>query len=342
MERRHVYDRKFPIGPRTGELAVWRNVFLVVRAPQEGQYGFMLCDKEHKQDNFGGPLPHDAFTRLSANPSPVFLCDVSTHTPIPIPEPGQHHDNITFDPGFLFPNDAFTRLAHAMADSMGGPHRFDYVHIKRGDKLNATRWPHLDRDTRPESRLTTLLCCPPLSCRPTPLLPAPLLPACPSSAAPSLSHSSLLQKLPSLVPPNSTLYIATNEPDPHFFDPLKTAYTVHNLADFASLWGEGSAWEAEMREVAASVGVAVGKSVEFDSEMQVLVDYALKSEMQVLVDYAIKKLARRMVETSNDLTDDPKDGAVDFAIKKLARRTVEADDPKDGEMRWGVVGDAVL
>ncbi|CAI5457579.1 unnamed protein product [Closterium sp. Yama58-4] len=209
--------RKFPIGPRTGELAAYRNVFLVVRAPEEGQYGFMLCDKQHKQNQ----------------------------------------DNITFDPEFLFPNDAFTRLARAMADSMGGPHRFDYVHVRRGDKLNATRWPHLDHDTRPEA---------------------------------------LLQKLPSLVPPNSTLYIATNEPDPHFFDPLKTAYTMHRESDFASLWAEGSAWEAEMREVAASVGVAVGARVEFDSEMQ------------VLVDYAIKKVARWTVETFNDLTDDPKDG----------------------------------
>ncbi|CAI5469114.1 unnamed protein product [Closterium sp. Yama58-4] len=212
---------------------------------------------------------------------------------------------------------------------MGGPHRFDYVHIRRGDKLNATRWPHLDHDTRPEA---------------------------------------LLQKLPSLVPPNSTLYIATNEADPHFFDPLKTAYTVHSLADFASLWAEGSPWEGEMREVAASVGVAVGERVEFDSEMQVLVDYALK------------KVARRTVETFNDLTDDPKDGEmrwgavvcvgrqwdavesvetfndltddpkdgemrvlVDYAIKKVARRTVETfddltDDPKDGEMRCGRVG----
>ncbi|CAI5534370.1 unnamed protein product, partial [Closterium sp. Naga37s-1] len=174
------------------------------------------------------------------------------HAPASIRTP----DNITFDPGFLFPNDAFTRLAHAMADAMGGPHRFDYIHVRRGDKLDARRWPHLDRDTRPEA---------------------------------------LLQKLPSLVPPNTTLYIATNEPHPHFFDPLKAAYSVYIQEDFESLWAKGSAWEAEMREVAASVGVAVGERVEFGSEMQVLVDYALK------------KLARRTVETFNDLTDDPKD-----------------------------------
>ncbi|CAI7875140.1 unnamed protein product [Closterium sp. NIES-53] len=174
----------------------------------------------------------------------------------------QNQDNITFDPEFLFPNDAFTRLAPAMADSMGGQHRFDYVHVRRGDKLNATRWPHLDQDTRPEV---------------------------------------LLQKLPSLVPPNSTLYIATNEPHPHFFHPLKAACTVYIQEDFAYLWAKGSAWEAEMREVAASVGVAVGERVEFNGEMQ------------VLVDYEIKKVARRVVETSNDLTDDPEDGGGEVA-----------------------------
>ncbi|CAI7781359.1 unnamed protein product [Closterium sp. NIES-53] len=146
--------------------------------------------------------------------------------------------------------------------AMGGPHRFDYVHVWRGAKLNATRWPHLDRDTRPEA---------------------------------------LLQKLPSLVPPNSTLYIATNEPHPHFFHPLKAACTVYIQEDFAYLWAKGSAWEAEMREVAASVGVAVGERVEFNGEMQ------------VLVDYEIKKVARRVVETSNDLTDDPEDGGGEVA-----------------------------
>ncbi|CAI5534349.1 unnamed protein product [Closterium sp. Naga37s-1] len=251
--------RKFPIGPRTGELAVWRNVFLVVCAPEEGHYGFMPCDKEHKQNQ----------------------------------------DNITFDPGFLFPNDAFTRLAHAMADAMGGLHCFDYIHVRRGDKLDARRWPHLDRGTRPKasshrsSLRTALSISQPMSHTPTPpnscLSPLP-------PASPVLP--SLLQKLPSLVPPNSTLYIATNEPHPHFFDPLKAAYSVYIQEDFESLWAKGLAWEAEMREVAASVGVAVGERVEFDSEMQVLVDYALK------------KLARRMVETFNDLTDDPKDAGV--------------------------------
>ncbi|CAI5964188.1 unnamed protein product [Closterium sp. NIES-65] len=165
----------------------------------------------------------------------------------------------------------------------------------------------------------------------------------------------LPEKLPSLVPPNTTLYIATNEPHPHFFDPLKAAYSVYIQDDFESLWAKGSAWEAEMREVAALVGVAVGERVEFGSEMQVLVDYALK------------KLARRTVETFNDLTDDPKDGEMrwrvvtcggegllgefgsemqmlaDYAIQKVARRAVEmfndlTDDPKDGEMRWRAAG----
>ncbi|CAI5964192.1 unnamed protein product [Closterium sp. NIES-65] len=244
-------------------------------------------------------FPNDAFTCLkvtlthssmhapcTCDPAPAFYPCACPH---PLSHP-QNQDNITFDPDFLFPNDAFTRLAHAMADAMGGPHRFDYIHVRRGDKLDARRWPHLDRDTRPEA---------------------------------------LLQKLPSLVPPNTTLYIATNEPHPHFFDPLKAAYSVYIQDDFESLWAKGSAWEAEMREVAASVGVAVGERVEFGSEMQdgemrwrvvtcggegLLGEFG--SEMQVLADYAIQKVARRAVETFNDLTDDP----------------------KDGEMRWGAVG----
>ncbi|GJP35050.1 hypothetical protein CLOM_g19513 [Closterium sp. NIES-68] len=209
--------RKFPIGPSTGELAAEKDVFLVVRVPEEGQYGFMLCYKEHNQDN------------------------------------------VTFDPELLFPINAITRLAHAIAGAMGGQQQFDYVHVRRGDKLNATRWPHLDHDTRPEA---------------------------------------LLQKLPALIPPGSTLYIASNEGDPRFFDPLKATYTVHREDDFAALWGEGSAWEAEMRGVAAAVSVAQGTRVDFDSEMRVLVDYSLK------------KLARRTVETFYDLTNDPKDGVV--------------------------------
>ncbi|CAI5530319.1 unnamed protein product [Closterium sp. Naga37s-1] len=144
--------RKSPIGPRTEKLAVWRNVFLVVRAPEEGQYGFMLCDKEHmqlaiwrnvllvvrapeegqygfmlcdkehKQVNGGAWesgmsgmwergtnqdnitfVPNDAFTRLKPGTT-------SPSSPT-MPSPASNQDNITFDPEFLFPNDAFTRLA---------------------------------------------------------------------------------------------------------------------------------------------------------------------------------------------------------------------------------------
>ncbi|GJP79923.1 hypothetical protein CLOP_g10137 [Closterium sp. NIES-67] len=207
--------RKFPIGPSTGELSVERDVFLVVREPQEGQFGFMVCYKEHNQDN------------------------------------------VTVDPELLVPNDAIARLTHTIADAMGGQQRFDYVHVRRGDKTDPTHWPHLDHDTRPEA---------------------------------------LLQKLPTLIPRGSTLYIATNERDLHFFDPLKAVYIVYREEDFAALWGEGSAWEADMRGLAAAVGVARGTRVEFDSEMRVLVDYSLK------------KLARRTVETFYDLTNDNRDG----------------------------------
>ncbi|CAI5510037.1 unnamed protein product [Closterium sp. Naga37s-1] len=158
--------RKSPIGPRTEKLAVWRNVFLVVRAPEEGQYGFMLCDKEHMQL----AIWRNVLLVVRAPEEGQYgfmLCD-KEHKQVNggawesgmsgMWERGTNQDNITFnqdnitfDPEFLFPNDAFTRLAHAMADSMGGPHRFDYIHVRRGDKLDARRWPHLDRDTRPEA-----------------------------------------------------------------------------------------------------------------------------------------------------------------------------------------------
>ncbi|CAI5530317.1 unnamed protein product [Closterium sp. Naga37s-1] len=165
--------RKSPIGPRTEKLAVWRNVFLVVRAPEEGQYGFMLCDKEHMQlaiwrnvllvvrapeeGQYGFMLCDKEHKQVNGGAWESGMSGMwergTNQDNITFNQDNItfNQDNITFDPEFLFPNDAFTRLAHAMADSMGGPHRFDYIHVRRGDKLDARRWPHLDRDTRPEA-----------------------------------------------------------------------------------------------------------------------------------------------------------------------------------------------
>ncbi|CAI5510939.1 unnamed protein product [Closterium sp. Naga37s-1] len=205
----------FDMGPRTGELAKHKDAFLVVRVPQEEQFGYMVCYKKTNQDV------------------------------------------VTPDPDFLRPIDPHVKIASTMANAMGGPQQFDFVHVRRGDKVNPKMWPHLDRDTRPKA---------------------------------------LLQKLPERIPPGSTLYIATNERDTHFFDPLLAVYKLYKEEYFAQLWAEGSVWEREMRVVAAGVGVE-GR-VEADSEVLVLVDYQLKA------------LARNALETFNDLTDDPRDGVL--------------------------------
>ncbi|CAI5458545.1 unnamed protein product [Closterium sp. Yama58-4] len=205
----------FDMGPRTGTLAKHRDAFLVVRVPQEQQFGFMVCYKKTNEDV------------------------------------------VTPDPDFLRPIDPHVKIAQTMANAMGGPQQFDFVHVRRGDKVNPQLWPHLDHDTRPKA---------------------------------------LLQKLPKRIPPGSTLYIATNERDPHFFDPLLAVYKLYKEEYFAEMWAQGSEWEREMRVVAAGVGVQ-GR-VEADSEVLVLVDYQLK------------QLARTALETFNDLTDDPRDGIV--------------------------------
>lgn len=54
----------------------------------------------------------------------------------------------------------------------------------------------------------------------------------------------LRETLPKFAAPGTTLYIATNEEDPHFFDALKELYTVFIMDDFQRLWGPGSAWLA--------------------------------------------------------------------------------------------------
>ncbi|CAI5999781.1 unnamed protein product [Closterium sp. NIES-65] len=203
----------FDMRPRTGELAAHRDAFLVVRVPQEQQFGYMVCYKKTNQDV------------------------------------------VTPDLDFLRPIDPHMKIALTMANAMGGAQQFDFVHVRRGDKVNPKLWPHLDHDTRPKA---------------------------------------LLQKLPQRIPPGSTLYIATNERDPYFFDPLLAVYKLYKEEYFAEMWAEGSVWEREMRVVAAGVGVK-GR-VEADSEVLVLVDYQLKS------------LARTALETFNDLTDDPRDG----------------------------------
>ncbi|CAI5518864.1 unnamed protein product [Closterium sp. Naga37s-1] len=104
----------FDMGPRTGKLAQHKDAFLVVRVPQEQQFGYMVCYKETNQDV------------------------------------------VTPDLDFLRPIDPHVKIAITMANAMGGPQQFDFVHVRRGDKINPKLWPHLDHDTRPKALLQKL------------------------------------------------------------------------------------------------------------------------------------------------------------------------------------------
>lgn len=136
---------------------------------------------------------------------------------------------------------------------------FDTVHVRRGDKaLDKVRWPHLDDDTQPRS---------------------------------------LLEKLPKFIPPGRTVYIATDERNYTFFEPLWEKYKVHLLDEYDWLWAKGSAWyNASLRiQRSTTVGNRSGEP-EFDGQMQGLVDYKLFG------------MGKARVETFNDLTSDPRHG----------------------------------
>lgn len=129
---------------------------------------------------------------------------------------------------------------------------FDSVHIVRGDKAKNTQlWPNLAADTSPDALL-----------------------------------SSLSDKIDN----GRHLYIATNEPDTAFFDPLKDKYNTHFLNDYKDLWNEKSEWYVETMKL--NNGVAV----EFDGYMK------------VEVDTEVFLRGKKQIETFNDLTKDCKDG----------------------------------
>lgn len=129
---------------------------------------------------------------------------------------------------------------------------FDSVHILRGEKAkNTEMWPNLAADTSPDALL-----------------------------------SSLREKIDD----GRNLYIATNEPDTSFFDPLKDKYTTHFLDDYKGLWDENSEWYKETMELNNKV------PVEFDGYMR------------VEVDTEVFLRGKKQIETFNDLTNDCKDG----------------------------------
>ncbi|KAL6842431.1 hypothetical protein ACP4OV_027858 [Aristida adscensionis] len=151
---------------------------------------------------------------------------------------------------FLWKSRRLMEIVSAIASRMSWD--FDSVHVVRGEKAQNTQlWPNLDRDTSPDS---------------------------------------LLRTLNDKVGAGRHLYIATDEPDKSFFDPLKKKYATHFLDDFKDLWDENSEWYAETKELSN------GKAVEFDGYMR------------VAVDTEVFLRGKRRLETFNDLTRDCKDG----------------------------------
>ncbi|XP_052208477.1 uncharacterized protein LOC127812169 [Diospyros lotus] len=129
---------------------------------------------------------------------------------------------------------------------------FDSVHIVRGEKArNKELWPNLDADTSPDA---------------------------------------LLSSLQDKIEDGRNLYIATNEPDTSFFDPLKDKYSTHFLDEYKDLWNESSEWYTETAKLNNGVGV------EFDGYMR------------ISVDTEVFLRGKKQIETFNDLTKDCRDG----------------------------------
>ncbi|XP_021275003.1 uncharacterized protein LOC110409845 [Herrania umbratica] len=129
---------------------------------------------------------------------------------------------------------------------------YDSVHIVRGEKVrNRDLWPNLAQDTSPDALISTL-------------------------------HDK--------IEGGRNVYIATNEPDTSFFEPLKDKYSTHFLNDYKDLWDENSEWYSETTKLNNGV------PVEFDGYMR------------VSVDTEVFLRGKKQIETFNDLTNDCKDG----------------------------------
>lgn len=129
---------------------------------------------------------------------------------------------------------------------------YDAVHIERGEKARNTElWPNLEKDTSP---------------------------------------SALLSTLQDKVEEGRNLYIATNEAELSFFNPLKDKYATHFLDEYKDLWDESSEWYSETTKLNG------GNPVEFDGYMR------------ASVDTEVFLRGKKQIETFNDLTNDCKDG----------------------------------
>ncbi|KAK8674319.1 hypothetical protein V6N13_112612 [Hibiscus sabdariffa] len=129
---------------------------------------------------------------------------------------------------------------------------YDSVHIVRGEKArNRDLWPNLAQDTSPDALLSTLQ---------------------------------------NKIEDGRSVYIATNEPETSFFEPLKHKYATHFLNDYKEFWGDRSEWYSDTAKLNN------GAPVEFDGYMRASVDAELFLR------------GKKQFETFNDLTNDCKDG----------------------------------
>ncbi|KAB2073632.1 hypothetical protein ES319_A07G096200v1 [Gossypium barbadense] len=129
---------------------------------------------------------------------------------------------------------------------------YDSVHIVRGDKArNSDLLPNLAQDTSPNTLISTLQ---------------------------------------GKIEDGRNVYVATNEPNMSFFDPLKDKYSTHFLEDYKDLWDENSEWHSLTKEL------NYGIPVDFDGYMRASVDTEVFFR------------GKKQIETFNDLTDDCKDG----------------------------------
>lgn len=139
---------------------------------------------------------------------------------------------------------------------------FIVLHVIRGEKAkDLVQYPQLDEDTRADRILDKLL--------------------------------NTLQ-----VQEQTTIYIATNEDRPGYFDLLKEHYKVFVRQDFQELWSEGSEWAKTTKEI-WNVRGEYGK-METDVTFDPL--------MELMVDTEVLYRAQRKIETFPDLTADCKNG----------------------------------
>lgn len=129
---------------------------------------------------------------------------------------------------------------------------FDSVRVERGEKAkNKEVWPNLDHDT------------------------------CPQAVMAALRGRG--------VEDGRSVYIATDEADRSFFDPLKERYSIQFVDEHRDLWDGNSDWYYE------TTRLNNGSAIEFDGYMRQMVD-------------EVFMMGKEKIETFNDLTKDCRDG----------------------------------